>query len=67
VPLSFLAFPFFPSGCTGWTGNFSSKEGQRFEWVDAEKLPTVPMPAADIPLLPAVLHAMKMQAEAPGA
>jgi 8-oxo-dGTP diphosphatase len=49
-------------GCTGWTGDFSSKEGQRFEWVDAEKLPTVPMPEADIPLLPAVLHAMRTQA-----
>ncbi|KAG7674483.1 hypothetical protein Ndes2526B_g05219 [Nannochloris sp. 'desiccata'] len=51
-------------GCTGWTGNFTSKEGQRFEWVDVDKLPTVLMPAADIPLLPAVLRAMRMQAEA---
>jgi 8-oxo-dGTP diphosphatase len=51
-------------GCTDWKGEFSSKEGQRFEWVDAEKLPRVPMPAADVPLLPAVLQAMRTQAVA---
>ena len=49
-------------GCTGWSGTFSSREGQRFDWVDAERLPTMPMPEADIPLLPAVLQAMRSHA-----
>ena len=28
------------------------------EWVDAERLQALPMPAADVPLLPPVLRAM---------
>ncbi len=49
-------------GCTRWDGDFCSKEGQKFEWVDPEKLLEVPMPEADYPLLPAVLQAMRKQA-----
>ena len=38
--------------CRRWEGSVSACEGQRLEWVRANRLRDYPMPAADVPLIP---------------
>ena len=41
--------------CRKWDGNPVSREGQALKWVRARKLRDYPMPAADVPLIPALM------------
>ena len=47
--------------CRRWRGCPSGKEGQQLLWVDGNELPALPMPEADIPLIPAVLSALQQE------
>ena len=38
--------------CRRWEGEIVPREGQRFKWVRASRLPEFPMPPADLPLIP---------------
>lgn len=38
--------------CRRWSGTVTSREGQKFAWVRANKLRDYPMPPADLPLIP---------------
>lgn len=40
--------------CRVWHGTPTGREGQRLDWVRAERLDSYPMPPADLPLLPAL-------------
>ena len=44
--------------CTSWDGDPSGAEGQELRWCDADELERLPMPEADVPLLPAVRLAL---------
>ena len=44
--------------CRRWSGEPSPAEGQRLLWVQPDQLGNLPMPAADVPLLPTVLAAL---------
>ena len=39
---------------TSWRGRIHGREGQELEWLAAEALPELPMPAADVPIVRAV-------------
>jgi 8-oxo-dGTP diphosphatase len=39
-------------GCSEWEGELTPMEGQVGRWVDAATLRTLPMPPADLPLIP---------------
>jgi len=54
-----LLMPFYL--CRGFTGTPRSEEGQRLAWVAAEDLTVYPMPAADIPLLPALQQVLRRE------
>jgi 8-oxo-dGTP diphosphatase len=41
-------------GCDAWQGTVTPMEGQTGRWVNAATLRTLPMPPADLPLLPYV-------------
>jgi 8-oxo-dGTP diphosphatase len=41
-----------------WTGALQGLQGQALDWVDADRLDSLPMPAADVPLLAPVRAAM---------
>lgn len=41
--------------CRRWWGNLQPQEGQTVKWVRAHNLRDYPMPAADIPLIPALI------------
>ena len=45
-----LLMPLF--ACRRWNGTPQSKEGQALKWVKAQDLKNLPMPPADIPLIP---------------
>jgi len=45
-----LLMPLF--ACRKWEGIPRAKEGQRLKWVLAKELSALPMPPADIPLIP---------------
>lgn len=47
-----LLMPLF--ACRKWEGQVQPREGQTLKWVRAENLRDYPMPAADIPLIPAI-------------
>ena len=47
-----LLMPVF--ACRRWEGIVQPREGQRLAWVRAADLRNYPMPAADIPLIPAL-------------
>ncbi|WP_108501868.1 (deoxy)nucleoside triphosphate pyrophosphohydrolase [Paracoccus indicus] len=47
-----LLMPVF--ACRRWQGVVQPREGQSLAWVRANKLRDYPMPAADIPLIPAL-------------
>ncbi|MDO5648413.1 (deoxy)nucleoside triphosphate pyrophosphohydrolase [Paracoccus sp. (in: a-proteobacteria)] len=47
-----LLMPLF--ACRKWQGIIQPREGQQFAWVRANDLRNYPMPAADIPLIPAL-------------
>lgn len=47
-----LLMPVF--ACRKWQGIVTPQEGQRITWVRAQDLRNYPMPAADIPLIPAL-------------
>lgn len=57
-----LIMPLF--AVTEWSGNVGAvgAEGQALAWVDVAKLKDYPMPAADVPLLPAVAAAARERA-----
>ncbi len=44
--------------CRQWDGIVTPREGQRVAWVRALDLANYPMPAADLPLLPALRDAL---------
>lgn len=44
--------------CRKWSGELHGAEGQRVAWVTARQLRNYAMPAADIPLVPAILEAL---------
>src|SRR5579862_3237163 len=41
--------------CRRWTGTPQGREGQALKWVKAVELRSYPMPAADLPLIPALV------------
>ena len=41
--------------CRRWTGTVTGREGQALAWVRPNKLRDYPMPAADEPLIPALI------------
>ncbi len=41
--------------CRRWTGTPEAREGQGLKWVRAVELRDYPMPAADLPLIPALV------------
>jgi 8-oxo-dGTP diphosphatase len=41
-----------------WVGALQGLQGQALDWVDADRLDSLPMPAADVPLLAPVRAAM---------
>jgi len=47
-----LLMPVF--ACRRWDGIVQPREGQSLKWVRAQQLRDYPMPAADIPLIPAL-------------
>ncbi|WP_405404271.1 (deoxy)nucleoside triphosphate pyrophosphohydrolase [Paracoccus sp. Ld10] len=47
-----LLMPLF--ACRRWQGIVQPREGQQLAWVKAQDLRNYPMPAADIPLIPAL-------------
>lgn len=47
-----LLMPVF--ACRKWDGIVQPREGQSLKWVRAQQLRDYPMPAADIPLIPAL-------------
>jgi 8-oxo-dGTP diphosphatase len=47
-----LLMPVF--ACRKWNGIVQPREGQSLKWVRANQLRDYPMPAADIPLIPAL-------------
>lgn len=47
-----LLMPLF--ACRRWQGIVQPREGQQLSWVMAQDLRNYPMPAADIPLIPAL-------------
>lgn len=38
--------------CRNWDGEITPREGQRIKWVRASRLKDMPMPPADLPLIP---------------
>jgi hypothetical protein len=57
-----LPLPLITPGCRRWSGELHGAEGQQLAWVAASKLSDYPMPAADIPLVPAVAAACQAAA-----
>ena len=47
-----LLMPVF--ACRKWEGIVTPREGQHLKWAHARELRSFPMPAADIPLIPAL-------------
>ncbi|KAG2487318.1 hypothetical protein HYH03_014035 [Edaphochlamys debaryana] len=65
-PLSFVshAYPTFHLlmplyACRRWSGEPAGQEGQAVVWASAEQLGAYPLTPADVPLVPAVLAAMR--------
>lgn len=51
--------------CRQWRGEPRGCEGQKLKWVAPDALDSLPMPPADIPLLPAIRAAQNMTTDIP--